>query len=740
MTKTSIVILMVDNLPYNIAVIESIRRFTEAGTYELIVVDNGSTDGTREWLLLQEDIRVVFNEENVGFPKGCNQGAELATGEDLLFLNNDVEVMPHWLCNLRTALYSSAEIGAVQGLGSEYFQFRDDFADLPPEEFAALNNVSDPERWVYTTVVHGYCLLVKRQAFLEVGGFDEQFSPGYCEDDDLSFRLLQAGYFLLKCHDCFIQHHGSASFGKQGKADRIRYVNRQKFADKWGFGALLAYDASLDLSHLAVSEVANPRILYVGHGIGTDIFRLKGRYPKARFYGLEKRSAFVELLRAIVEPVTLPLEPGFFDVIVVGANSGQSVHELLIDLKTALAPLGSLVMVMENMLYFERIRQLLEGNFAYGRSGFLLTPSDMEALLFELGFVDLELSPYYGEATFEDEAFIEGLSKLCDYEPIDDFYAHTFAFMGRNNRLGLPDLTAFPLVSILVPAYNRVAYLEEALLSAMGQTYPNFEIILCDNSTTEAVKELVAKYPKVTYIDNRANRGLSQNFNACLSHASGEYISYLFDDDAYYPTKLSQMMAVMLADQNLSLVTSRRSFMDERGRLNTNFRHHVDVSEGKRSGLEVGRELLLSGRNFIGEPTTVLFRKSCVGELPLTAYFGRDMLFYLDVQLYLKLCLKGDVYFLDDHLSRFRWHGQQATFSHEKWISADFFNLIVASYEAGVFLTDEWLLKDALAMWLRSYPIGAYLPLYQSIQTPEAVLHVAKLEDDLRRYSKYFLT
>lgn len=735
MSQTSIIILTYGHLAYNIGVIESIRRHTEAGSYELIVIDNGSTDGTREWLGEQRDIRTVLNEENVGFPKGCNQGAALATGKDLLFLNNDVTVTKNWLANLQTALYSHDEIGAVQGLGPEYFQI---FGDV--DTFSTQNNVSDPKRWGYTTVVHGYCLLVKRPVFEAVGGFDEQFSPGYCEDDDLSFRLLKAGYFLLKCYDCFIRHVGSASFGEAGSSTLLRHVNRQKFQEKWGFGALAAYGTSYDLSHLATSDTEAPRILYVGHGIGTDIFRLKTQFPRASFYGLEDNPAYVDVLRALVQPVTLPLEAGGFDIIVVGFGYEAPVHELLIQLKTALAPRGCLVIGVENLLHHDRLRTLLEGRFAYGQSTQLLTPSDMEALLFEVGFVELEMSPYYGEPLPEDEDFVESLAELSGYEPSDDFYAHAFAFMGRNNRLEMPDLTAFPLVSVLIPAYNRIEFLEEAIQSAMNQTYPNLEIILCDNSTTEAVKDVAAKYERVAYIDNRSpdKRGLAKNFDACLQYANGDYISYLFDDDAYYPTKLSQMMAVMVADEDLSLVTSKRAFIDGSGHLISDFRHQGEVLEGKRSGQEVGLELLLSGKNFIGEPTTVLFRKSKVGELPLSLYFGRELKFYLDVQLYLKLCLHGDVYVIDDHLSKFRWHGQQATFSHEKWISGDFFNLIVASYEAGVFLTSESLLKEALHMWLRTYPITHYLTLYQSFQSPELGLYVSRLEKDLQAYSPYF--
>ncbi|HBD01570.1 MAG TPA: glycosyl transferase, partial [Lachnoclostridium sp.] len=76
--KTSIIILTYNNLDYNKPCIESIRKYTKAGTYEIVVVDNNSTDGTKEWLEEQNDLKVIFNTENVGFPKGCNQGISIA--------------------------------------------------------------------------------------------------------------------------------------------------------------------------------------------------------------------------------------------------------------------------------------------------------------------------------------------------------------------------------------------------------------------------------------------------------------------------------------------------------------------------------------------------------------------------------------------------------------------------------------------------------------------------------------
>lgn len=109
---TSIILLTYNELAYTQACIESIRRNT-AQPYELIVVDNGSADGTRAWLAQQPDIQLIANETNLGFAKGANQGLQTATGVNLLLLNNDTVVTAGWLRRLLTHLHAAPSVGLV---------------------------------------------------------------------------------------------------------------------------------------------------------------------------------------------------------------------------------------------------------------------------------------------------------------------------------------------------------------------------------------------------------------------------------------------------------------------------------------------------------------------------------------------------------------------------------------------------------------------------------------------------
>ena len=742
MKKTAIIILTYNNLKHNKNLISSIESFTKPGTYELIVVDNQSTDGTREWLKTLSGITLILNDENVGFPKGCNQGILAASpGSDILLLNNDIVVTPNWLDNLCTALYSRPDIGAAQGLDGYYFNDRQEDEDF--QTFALENNVSDPKRWFYSPVVHGYCLLIKREVLDRVGLLDEAFSPGYGEDDDFSCRVLASGYYLLKCLDCYIHHLGSLSFKNEQKYNEFKVRNRRKFMEKWGFDSHSVYGAKRDLSRLVEGPVN--RVLYLGYGDGNDICRLKTRFPDAVFYGKEKNPAHT----AVWEKLILPMEISHYDCAFISGDylRGEDIHELLIWVKKKLKPQGELIVGLENIRHYSQIRELLGGNWLYNglepadKGRVMLTADDLERLLWETGFKDPYRFEWFQEDLGEDAGFVSGLGSLSGAAGFDTVH---YGIRVRNGgRLGQP-LSEFPLVSILIPALNRVEYLKEAITSALRQTYPAIEVVVSDNSTTDGVKNLVEELaeqdPRLRYVDSRVDekRGLAKNFNCCAGLAKGKYISYLFDDDCYYPDKIQRMVEKIIQEDNISLVASRRTFIDADGKPLANFRHHVDVSEGIVSGGEAGRRLLLEGKNFIGEPTTVLFLKSAVTELPLSSYFGEELRFYLDVPLYLKLCLQGDIYFIDDPLSMFRWHGKQATFSHEKWICIDFFNLVTKSYEEGVFLESEADLKLGLKTWLSHFPLRNYMPFYRELKDRDERAYLQKFEKKLVFYSRYF--
>ena len=250
--KTSIIILTLNKVDLTKSCIESIRRHTSE-PYELIIVDNGSTDDTVEYLQNQKDIRAIYNKKNAGFAKGCNQGAAIATGDALLFLNNDTVVTENWLKNMLNVLNADELIGMVgpisnscsgrQQIHVSYSDLSglDDFAHEHCHRHAGI--AYDSRRLV------GFCLLIKKKVWDEVGPFDEQFGIGNFEDDDLCLRVLEAGYMSKIAMDSFVHHVGSATFRTLDiNYFRLLEQNRKIATEKWGnnINSLLKKTTNID--------------------------------------------------------------------------------------------------------------------------------------------------------------------------------------------------------------------------------------------------------------------------------------------------------------------------------------------------------------------------------------------------------------------------------------------------------------------------------------------------------------
>ncbi|SDW82003.1 glycosyltransferase family 2 protein [Paenibacillus sp. CF384] len=237
---TSIIIPSYNGLSLLQDAIEAIRRYTDSNEspYEIIVVDNGSTDGTCQWCI-REGIPCLSLARNTGFPFACNRGLRMARGEYLMLLNNDVTVSAGWLPALIRALTARADIGMV-GPVTNYISGRQQvehpFSSM--EEFhgqaaAALVREAKISEPIMRLV--GFCMLFKRSLYERIGELDERFTPGHYEDDDYCFRARMHGYSLLMCRDVFVHHRGSVSFKRSNPQELQQLVerNRKHFIAKW---------------------------------------------------------------------------------------------------------------------------------------------------------------------------------------------------------------------------------------------------------------------------------------------------------------------------------------------------------------------------------------------------------------------------------------------------------------------------------------------------------------------------
>jgi glycosyltransferase involved in cell wall biosynthesis len=263
----------------------------------------------------------------------------------------------------------------------------------------------------------------------------------------------------------------------------------------------------------------------------------------------------------------------------------------------------------------------------------------------------------------------------------------------------------FPLVSVLIPAYNRPQYLEIALKSVLNQTYKNIEIIICDDSSNNNVAKMIApylkEYPQIRYIKNEVNLGLIKNSNKCLSLSTGEYINYLMDDDIFAHNKIGEMMNYFIMYDDISMVTSYRKTIDEYGNMLNDIvpTQRIFNETKKISGKVLLKELLKNISNFIGEPTTVLFRKKDLdnnfGEYNNKQYFS-----LLDVATWTSLLLKGDCVYIPETLSYFRLHENRISEEGSAVISSakEWMLLIEEKYKDGFFSYNEFV--EATEIWL----------------------------------------
>lgn len=291
MHKTSIIILTYNNLEYTKLCLESIEKYTDKNQYELIIIDNASTDGTKEYLKTKNNIKVIYNTENRGFPIGCNQGIELANKKnDICLLNNDVIVTPNWLENLQKSLYSKRTIGAVGPVCNNFENNQGCFLEYNGleelENAAKKHNISNPAAWEEKNFLIGFCLLIKRSIINKLQKLDEMYTPGYIEDNDLSLRIICLGYKLLLCHDVYIHHYLGTTFRKDlTKFYPVLYKNRDYFQCKWGFSTVL-FD---EIKYYQLPLLNNPqKLLDVNSKIGTNALYIKFTYSIKTVHGLEE--------------------------------------------------------------------------------------------------------------------------------------------------------------------------------------------------------------------------------------------------------------------------------------------------------------------------------------------------------------------------------------------------------------------------------------------------------------------
>lgn len=384
--NVSFILLSYNTLEYTQLCIQSIRNTCMDGSYEIVVIDNASTDGSVEWLREQEDIILAENKENVGFPAGCNQGIRLANKEnDIFLLNNDTLMMINSLYLLRMGLYESPRHGATGAVtnyaGNMQISYNQGQNLEDYYSYAFKNNHPSKSPYEQKSMLIMFAMLIKRDVLDIVGELDERFSPGNFEDNDYGVRILEAGYQNILCWNCFIFHYGSKSFGKDAQA----YVglferNRAKFLEKWGFEPKYYMHSRSEIVKLIDAPLDAPiNVLEVGCGLGDTLASILHNYPNAQVHGIEIVESVAELGSAKFDIKcgnieTFKFTPDEKYDYIIFADVLEHLYDpyaVLKNMKDHLMTGGCILTSIPNIMNARIIYELLNGNFTYQDAGIL---------------------------------------------------------------------------------------------------------------------------------------------------------------------------------------------------------------------------------------------------------------------------------------------------------------------------------------------------------------------------------
>ncbi|HKB88877.1 MAG TPA: glycosyltransferase family 2 protein [Opitutaceae bacterium] len=236
--KVSFVVPLFNCLEITQTCIETLRATLPRDlSYEIILVDDGSTDGTRAWLAtLGAPFKVVLNERNLGYAGANNRGAQKATGEFLALANNDLRFDVPWIEPMLGCFSKKQDAGLVGNVQYNLRTLEWDHTGIyfnlkgKPEHDHSLPSRFSLCLKPYKSVdaVTGACMLVRRQTYVELGGFDEGYLNG-CEDVDLCLRGRQKGLMSYVALRSVVAHHISASPGRKHRDEQ----NTRRLVSIW---------------------------------------------------------------------------------------------------------------------------------------------------------------------------------------------------------------------------------------------------------------------------------------------------------------------------------------------------------------------------------------------------------------------------------------------------------------------------------------------------------------------------
>jgi len=220
----------------------------------------------------------------------------------------------------------------------------------------------------------------------------------------------------------------------------------------------------------------------------------------------------------------------------------------------------------------------------------------------------------------------------------------------------------FPKVSVCIPVRNGSDFLPLAVDSVLQQSFDDYELIIVDNCSTDGtvkwVQEKLSTAPRIRFYQNATNIGLVGNFNTCLGYAKGEYIKFLCADDLLLPESVKRMSNALDSDSGAALVVGARRLIDAKGTPIATLRYAAE--NAKVPGVEVINRCLF-GKNYIGEPSAVMFRKKMAQR-----GFQESLPQLMDLEMWFHLLEQGPMVNLADEVCAIRRYSGQMSHQNVK--------------------------------------------------------------------------
>lgn len=576
----SIVILTYNQLEYTKVCIDSIRKYNSADNCEIIIVDNYSTDGTVEWLKDQGDIKYILNNENRGFPAGCNQGIELSQKDnDIFLLNNDTVIMPNSIFNLRMGLYSDENIGATGAISnsvSYYQQISQQYEDFNGYmTFAMSNNITNNKAYDQRVKLVGFAMLIKRNVLDKVGLLDERFTPGNYEDDDLSLRIIVEGYKLLLCKDSYIHHFGSVSFRENAdRYNELLSINSKKFEEKWGFLSEDFNKIELDIIN-KINDNYDKKLIVLDIGCkgGATLLQIKNKYKNAEIYGVEFNEKLTKFTKSIanitnsdLEKIDLIFGEERFDYIILNniLEKCSNPKVTLRYLKKKLSKNGKMIVKVKNSICHDIIIKIIMGKITNSeyhsiieKNKSIFTVHEIYKMLNVVGFTNIDINGILDILEYEKDNIINSIGEITNERLKQQYKISEYLVTCEVDDTS----NLNPLISICIPTYNRANNLDKCLNSIFTQIEEDdrFQIVISNNGSQDDTDKVVEKYLQkykriIKYNKNSENIGAHENFLKVMDIADGEYILLHGDDDYFIDGSIYEIYGVVKKNKSKSCI------------------------------------------------------------------------------------------------------------------------------------------------------------------------------------------